>query len=120
MSYEMISSTYDMALRTGPTTSYPRITNLNNPKIVNGYILRNNKMFGDVLNVTANEQWLHVTSVNNMACDGWVAYKIGATVYCVLTEIVPPSEDLSIVSVTLTPTYSDGTIGSAVKYVPEV
>ena len=119
-SYRMISASYDMGFRTGASTSFPRITNTGNPKIVNGYVLRNVEMMGDSLIISSNEQWLHVISVNGLACDGWVAYKIGTTTYCVLTEIVPPSENLEIVSVTLTPTYSDGTIGSAVKYVPEV
>jgi hypothetical protein len=121
ISYSMVSNTNNMALRMGAGSQYPLVTNTGNPKVVNGYVAKGTAMTGaEMISVGATDKWMHVTAIDKIPCDGYVAQKIGATNYCVLTEINTPDPVLKqdIVFVSIIPHYSDGTSGVSEDYYP--
>jgi hypothetical protein len=132
--YKAISTTYDLALRTGSNVTFPKILNSGNPKVVNGYVQRNTEMLGSnlvtlVTNVVNSngvvigkigDQWLEVTSVGGQPCSGFVAHRNMGVAMSILTEVLPPVTNIEITSVMVTPKYSDGTIGGVTEYFPAV
>jgi len=118
--YSMVSNTNNMAFRMGAGSQHPLITNTGNPKVLNGYVVKGTVMKGDMLvPVGLTDKWLHVTSINDIPCDGYVAQISNAWTYCVLTPITtePPVKQ-EITSVLITPKYSDGTSGATEEYFP--
>lgn len=113
---------FDMALRAADSTSALRVTGNVNPKIYpTGYIYRNAEISGDlVTEPRTGEKWLAVHTVDGVPLTrkGYVAIQIGAKVYMYLKVVTVPTEKATIVSAVITTTYSDGTVGPAVKYVP--
>lgn len=136
--YKLISSTYDLALRTGANVTFSKILNSGNSRVSGGYVLRNTEMLGnnlitltsDVKNASGvvvgktGDEWLEVTSIGGQSCSGFVAYVHMGNFMSVLTEVstTPPTPPINqeIVSVTLVPHYSDGTSGQATEYFPKV
>lgn len=122
MSFSMVSNTNNMAFRDGAGSQYSLILNTGNPKVGNGYVQKSTVMKGDVLvSVGLTDKWLHVTSINDVPCDGYVAQISGGWTYCVLTPITtePPVKQ-EITYVTITPHYSDNTTGQPEDYYPAV
>ena len=124
MTHYQFSSSSNMAFRSGFSTTYPVITNTGNTYIQNGYVKSGTKMLGDsVTTISPLEQWLHIYEVGGISSQGFICLKMSGVNTGVLVELpdttVPPV-DITITSVTLTPRYSDGTIGTAVDYFPKV
>jgi hypothetical protein len=118
--FSMVSNTNNMAFRSGAGSQYPLILNTGNPKVVSGYVQKSTVMKGDVLiSVGSVDKWLHVTDINGVSCDGFVAQISGGWQYCELTPITTdPGAKQEITSVLITPKYSDGTSGATEEYFP--
>jgi hypothetical protein len=119
--YEMVSTTNNMGFRSGAGGQYPLIKTTTSPKIINGYVQKNTVMKGlTVVSVGTTDKWLHVTSIEGVSVDGYVAQIYNGVKYCTIETFPIPDPALkqAIIFVTIVPHFEDGSVGIAEDYYP--
>lgn len=131
MNYEVISTTYDLAFRSGANVTFDKILDTGNARIVTGYVLKNTKMVADaIIELTAvvknssgtivgsvGDKWARIVSVNGEPESGYVAVIHMGGIMSTAKEITetPPSQYPTVIGGTVVLRFSDGTVSQPVE-----